>query len=137
MYLKYIGIRVTDLDRSVKFYTTVLGLKEERRGDMRKYGLGIWVLLRDEESGERLELSWYPPGSQYDVPFVPGEALDHIGFVVDDVEATYRDLLARGADPSGVDPEATGGWTAFVKDPDANWIEIFQLTEPQRPQAVP
>ena len=89
MYLKYVGIRVTDFDRSVKFYTEI-GLKEMKRGDMRKDGLGVWVLVQDEKSGQHIELDWYPPGSRYAVPVNPGEALDHIGFVVDDVESTFR-----------------------------------------------
>ncbi len=132
MYLKYVGIRVRDLERSVKFYSELFGLKEERRGDMTRYGLGIWVLLRDEQSGERIELDWYPPGSQYDTPYTSGEELDHIGFVVDDVGTTYRELLAKGVEPAGVDPSVTEGWTPFVKDPDGNWVEIFQMTPPAK-----
>ncbi len=131
MYLKYVGIRVTDLDRSVRFYTELLGLKEERRGDSRKSGLGIWIVLRDDVSGARLELNWYPPESKYATPYAPGEGLDHIGFVVDDVRATYAALLERGAEATGVTPGDTEDWTAYVKDPDGNWIEIYQLTPPE------
>ena len=47
MKKEYFGIRVTDLERSVKFYTYMLGLKEVRRGDMTKHNRGIWVLLKD------------------------------------------------------------------------------------------
>src|SRR6266545_714131 len=85
MYLKYVGIRVTDLDRSIKFYTELFGLKEDRRGDSRKFGLGFWVVLRDDTTGERIELNWYPPGSKYATPYTAGEGLDHLGFVVEDV----------------------------------------------------
>lgn len=38
MYLRYFGIRVTDLGRSSKFYTELLGLKEAGRGSMSQYG---------------------------------------------------------------------------------------------------
>jgi catechol 2,3-dioxygenase-like lactoylglutathione lyase family enzyme len=38
MVLRYFGIRVTDLERSVKFYTELLGLKEVRHGTMRHGG---------------------------------------------------------------------------------------------------
>ncbi len=131
MYLKYVGIRVTDLVRAVQFYTEVLGLKEEKRRDVQEWGGGVWVLLIDEHSGARLELNWYAPGSRFGGPYVPGEGLDHIGFVVDDVEATYNDLLAKGAQPVGLSPKDTDGWVAYVKDPDGNWIEIFRLTPPK------
>ena len=131
MYLKYAGIRVTDLERSVRFYTELLGLKEEKRRDTSEWGGGTWVLLKDETSGAQLELNWYAPGSRFGTPYVPGEGLDHVGFVVDDAEAAYTDLVSKGAQPTGITPKETDGWVAYVKDPDGNWIEIFQLTPPK------
>lgn len=122
------GIRVTDLDRSLAFYSGALGLEEERRGDNLAYGGGNWVLLRDPRSGMRLELNWYPPESRWAIPYEPGEGLDHIGFVVKDVRATYQELLDHGAE-SRIDPDVTEGWTAYVADPDRNWIEIYRLPE--------
>ncbi|MEE9592010.1 MAG: VOC family protein [Thermoplasmata archaeon] len=127
MHLRYFGIRVTDLDRSVKFYTDLLGLKETSRGSMSEYGggRGDWVLLKDETSGQRLELNAYPEGSRWHAPYEPGEGLDHIGFVVDDVPAAYKKLVAGGAGPTDIDPASTEGHQAFVTDPDGNWIELF------------
>ena len=130
MKLSYFGIRVTDLERSLKFYTQLLGLKEVRRGEATEWGAGTWVLLKDEPSGQQLELNWYPPGSKYAVPYVPGEGLDHIAFLVDDVRKTFNELVAKGAAPTQVTPEETDGWTAYVKDPDGNWIEIYTHTTP-------
>ena len=131
MHLEYFGIRVTDLERSLKFYTDALGLKEVKRGDMSSNGGGIWIHLRDPESGQKLELNYYPKGSQFDSPYVAGEGLDHIGFIVDDVRKTYSELLSKGAEPTGIDPKATQGWAAFLKDPDGNWIGIYQHAEPK------
>lgn len=127
MHLRYFGFRVTDLDRSVKFYTDLLGLKETGRGSMREYGggRGDWVLLKDEVSGQRLELSAYPEGSRWHAPYEPGEGLDHIGFVVGDVPAAYDELVAGGAGPTDLDPASTEGHQAFVTDPGGNWIELF------------
>lgn len=132
MSLRYFGIRVTDLEKSLKFYTELLGLKEVRRGDMSKYGggRGTWVLLRDEVTGQQLELNWYPKGSHFAVPYVPGEGLDHIAFEVEDVEAKFDDLMARGVKPTDINPLSTDGWQAYVKDPDGNWIELIQNAEP-------
>lgn len=124
--MSYCGIRVRDLDRSVKFYTELFGLREVARGDHRKYGAGIYVLLRDGKSGQKLELNWYPEGSAYGVPYAPGEGLDHIAFVVDDLKSTYNELLRKGVKPTDVNPSKTSGWLAYVKDPDENWIEIYQ-----------
>jgi lactoylglutathione lyase len=132
LHLKYFGIRVTNLERSLNFYIDLLGLKEVKRGDCYERKAGIWVLLRDEESHQELELNWYPEGSPYNTEYSPGEGLDHIGFVVEDVEAKYNALVAMGAGPTQVDPASTEGWAAYVKDPDGNWIELFQLTPPPR-----
>jgi lactoylglutathione lyase len=126
MYLSYCGIRVRDLDRSLKFYTELFGLTEVARGDHRKYDAGLYVLLRDKKSGQKLELNWYPKDSLYGTPYVPGEGLDHIAFVVDDLKATYNELLAKGVEPTTISPSTTSGWLAYVKDPDDNWIEIYQ-----------
>jgi lactoylglutathione lyase len=126
MYLSYCGIRVSDLDRSLKFYSELFGLKEVARGDHRKYDAGLYVLLRDKKSGQKLELNWYPKDSVYGAPYVPGEGLDHIAFVVDDLKATYNELLAKGVEPTAIDPSKTSGWVAYVKDPDGNWVEIYQ-----------
>ncbi|MGI8831479.1 MAG: VOC family protein [Nitrososphaeraceae archaeon] len=42
----YFGIRVTDLERSLKFYTQLLGLKEVARRNFTNYGAGVWFKLR-------------------------------------------------------------------------------------------
>ena len=130
MYLSYCGIRVKDLDRSLKYYTELFGLKEVARGDHRRYGAGLYVLLRDRKSGQKLELNWYPPNSPFGSEYVPGEGLDHIGFIVENVRETYQELLAKGTEPTELNPSKTGGGLSFVRDPDGNWIEIFQRNPP-------
>lgn len=134
MFLEYSGIRVTDLERSLQFYTELLGLKEVRSGEGYFAAEGqersIWVLLEDAESGQHLELNWYPEGHRYATAYAPGEGLDHIGFVVKNTRETFERLVAAGVEPV-IGPEETMGWTAYLKDPDGNWIEIFQRTEPE------
>ncbi|MGI8834204.1 MAG: VOC family protein, partial [Nitrososphaeraceae archaeon] len=102
--LDYFGIRVTDLERSLKFYTQLLGLKEVSRRDFSNYGAGVWVKLRDEHSGQQLELNWYPETSRFNVPYRAGEGVNHLGFVVDDVTETYKKLVNTGAQPTEIDP---------------------------------
>ena len=132
MYLKYFGIRVTNLERSLRFYKNLLGLTEVKRGDCYERGAGIWVLLKDEKSQQQLELNWYPEDSKFNTRYIPGEGLDHIGFVVDNVEDKYHELIAKGGQPTELDPASTEGWAAYLKDPDGNWIELFQLTPPSQ-----
>jgi catechol 2,3-dioxygenase-like lactoylglutathione lyase family enzyme len=119
---------VRDLDRSVRFYTVLLGLVEKGRGSMAAGGR--FVGLFDPVTKAELELNWYPPGSPYDTPYSAGEGLDHLGFEVEDARTTVRELAAAGAELA-VEPWLERGryWIAFVKDPDGNWIEIQSVVE--------
>ena len=132
MRLHYVGIRVRDLSRSLRFYTRVLGLAVKVRGGDIASGRGVWVGLEDPRSKARLELNWYPRGSIHATPFRPGDALDHVGFLLGAVSrsklvAEYERLLRAGAGPTALTPAVTEGWMACVTDPDGNWIEIFRL----------
>jgi len=91
MVLKYFGIRVSDLEKSVSFYTDLLGLKKLRQGTMR-HG-GKWVLLEDSPSHQQLELR-YPDNSLHRT--CPETGLDHIGFKVQDPASAFRRLIAKG-----------------------------------------
>jgi catechol 2,3-dioxygenase-like lactoylglutathione lyase family enzyme len=124
MVLRYFGIRVSDLENSVKFYTELLGLRKLRQGKMH-HG-GKWVLLEDSRSHQRLELNWYPDGSPFATAYVPGEGLDHIGFKVQNPALAFKRLVAKGAVPALIpsDKEGVNG-IYYLKDPDGNWIEFF------------
>jgi catechol 2,3-dioxygenase-like lactoylglutathione lyase family enzyme len=133
MYLSYVGLRVRDLPKSVAFYTEVFGLvpvQPEELGRMDPKQPGA-ILLRDPVSGLRLELNYYPPDSPYAVPYSPGEALDHIAFKVDDLDATlarleklgYRpERMAHYEGPMAVTPHYR---MAYVGDPDGMQLELF------------
>ncbi|MGA8302349.1 MAG: VOC family protein [Thermoplasmata archaeon] len=128
-YLVYFGIRVTDIDRSLKFYTRVFGLKEVARGDNFKGSdHGLHVLLRDPSSGQKLELNWYPPGSEFAPTYEPGEALDHLAFQVEDLPRFLDALRSAGVDAtdgSANHAHRSGARVAYIKDPDGNWIELY------------
>jgi len=132
-YLAYCGLRVTDLERSLNFYTGFFGLVEVARGDSSATGGGIAVLLRDPFTGQKLELNYYPPGSKYSVPYIPGEGLDHVAFRVTDLQAKLKQLAYEGYVPvrkgDPVEP-AAGFHVAYMTDPDGNWVELWQQPEP-------
>jgi len=143
MYLSYVGIRVRDLERSLRFYQDLFGLHEVARGDNSKQGAGVYVLLRDARSGQKLELNWYPSGSPYAVDYNPGEGLDHVAFRVEDLSGFLRKLAARGIERVPIDPSlaepagarGTSSWfhVEYIKDPDGNWIELFERSDPIGP----
>lgn len=78
----YVGIRVKDLDRSVDFYTRILGMKVTGRSKIDQTR-GETVGL--ESNGFTLELNYYPKESPYYTEYVVGEGLDHLAFNVDDL----------------------------------------------------
>ena len=119
---RYTGIRVRDLDRSLAFYRDVLGMKVIAKGTM-PHG-GRYVHLRTPRSPQRLELNWYPKTSRFHAPYRPGEELDHLAFVVDDVRTAFKELVAHGATVA-VDPAHSKDTEVYVKDPDGIWIELL------------
>ena len=123
MGFAYVGIRVTELERSFRFYTRGLGLVEADRGTMAQGGQ--WVALRDPVTNAELELNYYPPGHPYATAYVPGEGLDHLGFQVHDARATVERLRTMGARVA-VEPWLEEGrcWIGFVEDPDGLWVEL-------------
>ena len=100
----YTGIRVANLNRSIRFYTEVLGMKTRRRGKM-PHG-GKYVALRSPQSEVELELNWYPKTSRFYTPFKRGETLDHLAFTVGpgNEREGYERLLDKGA-VSAVSPD--------------------------------
>ena len=120
MKFVYTGIRVRDLERSIKFYTEVMEMKKGTQGSMRDGG--VYVDLNSENSEQRLELNYYPLGKKYHEEYVEGSELDHLAFRCDDVLECYRKVLAGGG-TSAIEPWEEGDSTlAFVRDPDGVWI---------------
>jgi catechol 2,3-dioxygenase-like lactoylglutathione lyase family enzyme len=129
------GLRVANLERSVRFYTGALGLRVSDRGDTRAWGGGLWVQLTDPRSRRVIELNWYGRGSIFGGQFRAGDGLDHLDFTIGaaspaELEKTYRRLLRAGARPTKYTPSTTGGWMASVLDPDGFWITIGRRPTP-------
>lgn len=121
--LYYAGIRVRDLDRSLDFYTKVLGMKVVNQGTM-PHG-GKFVHLKSPRGTQRLELNWYPKGSRFHTKYQKGEELDHLAFVVEDVGKAYKELVGKGAGVA-VKPSQAEGTEVYVKDPDGIWLELLK-----------
>jgi catechol 2,3-dioxygenase-like lactoylglutathione lyase family enzyme len=129
MKLQQVGLRVTNFDRSLRFYTRALGLRIKTRGDTRVWGGGLWVLLEDPRTHRVVELNWYPRGSRFASAYVVGDGVDHLDFTIgaaprSALEREYRRLLRQGARPTRYTPATTDGWMASVRDPDGIWITV-------------
>jgi lactoylglutathione lyase len=129
MRILHTMLRVGDLQRSVAFYTNVLGMQVLRTTDRpeQQYTLAF-VGYGDEQSGAVLELTYNYGVERYDI----GTAFGHVAVAVDDAAATCDAVRASAVRFGGaVTREAgpvKGGKTviAFVEDPDGYKIELIQ-----------
>lgn len=118
----YMILIVEDLDRSLLFYTEVLGLRlGHRSGDYAQLDTGVTHLgfYTREAMAKTLGMPLEAPA-----PHTPGF---EIGFKVDNVDAAFTELVKRGAAP--VTPPTTRSWgqrTAYIRDPDGHLIELAQ-----------
>jgi catechol 2,3-dioxygenase-like lactoylglutathione lyase family enzyme len=133
------------MERSLKFYCDVLGLKEVDRGGSEESGQ-LYTLLRDPRSGQNLELNWYSPDplkSLFGTPYVLGEALDHINVRVQSVPDALQRLATLGIQPIDMRPyfdppfgtTSKGHHTAYIADPDG--IQLCLYDHPEDPPDAP
>ena len=120
----YVGIRVRDLERSIGFYTELLGMKVVGRGKVEQTR-GETVGLVSEEGGFLLELNYYEKDSPYDTKYAVGEGLDHLAFKVEDLDRALEEARKAGY-RTVLEMKADGGRWAYIEEPNGIWIELFQ-----------
>ncbi|GEM79657.1 lactoylglutathione lyase [Vibrio superstes] len=119
-------LRVADLDKSIEFYTKVLGMKELERHENTEYRYTlVFVGFADKSSSTTIELTYNWDTDAYD----HGNAFGHIALGADDIYAACDKIKALGGNVSREPGPVKGGEThiAFVKDPDGYAIELIQL----------
>ena len=124
MRLLHTMIRTGDLDRSIDFYTNILGMKLLRRKD---YPEGKFTLAfvgyGDESAHSVIELTYNWGVAQYDL----GSGFGHIAIEVDDVYAATVEISKHGGKILRAAGPMNAGTTiiAFVCDPDGYPIELI------------
>jgi lactoylglutathione lyase len=124
MRLLHTMIRTGDLDRSIDFYTQVLGMKLLRRQD---YPEGKFTLAfvgyGDERENSAIELTYNWGVESYDL----GKGFGHLAIEVDDVYAACEAIRQRGGKIVREAGPMNAGTTiiAFVADPDGYMIELI------------
>ena len=119
----YTGIRVKDLEKSVEFYTRVLGMKESGRSKIEQTH-GVVVSLSTEVGGPVLELNHYEKGSRFDAEYVVGEGIDHLAFQVDDLDKAIAEAAKAGHSKVLDMKTETSRWM-YIQDPNGIFIELF------------
>src|SRR5437773_10814535 len=97
LWLGDVGIRVTNLEKSIDFYTKVFDLEEIDRGGDDE---GTYVLFKDRHSGQRLELNWYAESNPFWAPYVVGGWLDHFEVRVRSVAGQLAGSQRTGTVPA-------------------------------------
>ncbi|WP_159651524.1 lactoylglutathione lyase [Vibrio atypicus] len=118
-------LRVGDLDKSIEFYTKVMGMNLLRTNENKQYEYTLAFLgYGDESQGAVIELTYNRGTSEYDL----GSAFGHIAIGVDDIYSTCDTIKAAGGNVTREPGPVKGGSThiAFVKDPDGYMIELIQ-----------
>ena len=125
MRILHTMLRVGDLERSLAFYTDVLGMKLLRRNDFPtgKFTLAF-VGYGEEADGAVLELTHNWGVERYDL----GTGYGHVAIAVDDAHATCAEIKRRGGTVTREAGPMQHGTTviAFVADPDGYKIELIE-----------
>ena len=123
-------VRVRDLDASLEFYCTQLGLVELKRIDNEKGRFTlVFLAAPGDESRGQIELTWNWDSEDY------GSARNfgHLAFAVDDIYALCQRLMDAGVT---INRPPRDGHMAFVRSPDLISIELLQkgpALEPREP----
>lgn len=124
--------RVTDLKRSVDFYTKVLGMKLLRTSENEQYKYTLAFVGYGEESQGHavIELTYNWDTHAYDM----GTAFGHIAIGEDDIYARCAAIEAAGGKVTRQPGPVAGGSTeiAFVEDPDGYKIEFIQMSSAEK-----
>ena len=125
MRLLHTMLRVADLEKSVEFYTKVLGMSELRRSENTEYRYTLaFVGYGEEKDNAVIELTYNWDTDSYD----HGNAFGHLAIEYDDIYKACEEIKSLGGIVSREPGPVKGGSTeiAFVKDPDGNAIELIQ-----------
>ena len=127
MNILHTMIRVGDLQRSLDFYTRIMGMRLLRQKDMpeQKYTVAFLGYGEGNKDGStEIELTYNYGVDRYE----PGTAFGHLAVGVPDVAATCAAIRAAGGNVVRDAGPLKGGTTiiAFVADPDGYKIELIQ-----------
>lgn len=126
--MKYLHtmVRVTDIEKSLRFYRDALGLKELSRRDYEKgrFTLVFLAAPGDEEAQVELTHNWDPE------TYTGGRNFGHLAYAVDDIYAVCKRLQDHGVT---INRPPRDGHMAFVRSPDGISVELLQKDRPLAP----
>ena len=120
--IEHVCIRVVDLEKSLKFYSQVLGLKEIERKDIPQEELSV-VYLSDGNCEFEIKLEYRQKNEKYSI----GTGFSHFTLTVEDLARSYITHKKMGYEVSSVGKTLEeGAESYFVKDPNGYRIQILR-----------
>jgi lactoylglutathione lyase len=122
------SIRTSDIERSIDFYTRVLGLALLRRHEIPQNNAEVAFLQDPERRGSRLELTFYREQKKFIQAEYEDRLFDHLAIDVENMKETISTLRSENItitdEPFKLGP--TGPLIAFIEDPDGILIELIE-----------
>jgi len=135
MRLLHTMLRVGDLDRSIKFYTEIMGMTLLRRSEnpSQNYSLAFLGYGSNPEHAE-IELTYNHGVSSYEL----GTAYGHIAIGVPDAAAACDRIRSGGGNVTREAGPVKGGTSviAFITDPDGYKVELIERRESDAPRGL-
>ncbi|MCW4003885.1 MAG: VOC family protein [Candidatus Bathyarchaeota archaeon] len=121
------SIRTSNMEKSIDFYSRLLGLKLQSRREIKQNNAEIAFLQDAEGKGCTLELTFYRNQTKFSQPEYEERLFDHLGFEVADMEKTLfamrKENVTITDEPFKLNPNTT---IAFIEDPDGTLIELIE-----------
>ena len=122
------SIRSSDMNRSIDFYTRVMGLKLLSRHDIPQNNAEIVFLQDPEGKGAKLELNLYRNQKKFIQADYENRLFDHLAFEIKNMEdmmsVMRREKVTITDEPFKL--TSTGPLIAFIEDPDGTLIELIE-----------
>ena len=122
MKILHTCLNVSNIDRSIEFYTKQIGLQFVSRREVKQNNAEI-AFLQDKD-GAAIELTYWRDKKE----LKEGDNFDHIAFGVSNIDSSIQDLRGHGV-TIAMEPFSLQGSSskiAFIKDPDGNWLELIE-----------
>lgn len=128
MIFTHTSIRTSNIDKSINFYTRLMGLKLLSRREIPQNDAEIAFLQDPDGKGARLELTFFRKQKNFFQAEYEERVFDHIAFEIKDMEETLsvmrKSKVTISDEPYKLGP--TGPLIAFIEDPDGTLIELIE-----------
>jgi lactoylglutathione lyase len=125
---EHASIRVSNMEKSIEFYTKLLGLKVVKRMEIAQTNAELVFLQDPEAKGATLELTFYRDQKKFFQADYEERLFDHLAFTVDSMEQTLKEMRKQNVtvtdEPYRLNP--AGSLLAFVEDPDGTLLELIE-----------